>query len=62
MSPPIPVEHGSVIFIPAATATAASAAFPPAASMRCPAAAANGCVHAMMPFVECTVDRRDAKL
>lgn len=45
------------MFKAAATATAASAAFPPALSILWPASAANGCVHATMPLALCTTLR-----
>lgn len=41
----LPVDVGCVTFKAAATATAASAAFPPASRIRIPACAANGYPH-----------------
>lgn len=49
-SPPIPHEHGSVRLSIAETATAASAAFPPARSISNPASAASGWEHAIIPL------------
>ncbi|MNX94343.1 hypothetical protein D3C86_1265710 [compost metagenome] len=42
-SPPMPFMHGSTTVSAMAVASAASTALPPRASMRRPAAAANGC-------------------
>src|SRR5512142_1235350 len=61
MSPPIPVEVGSVTLRAAATATAASAALPPRDRISTPAAAASGCDAATMPPRQETGERRDAK-
>jgi len=61
MSPPIPVEVGSVTLSAAPAATAASAALPPFARISSPAAVARGCEVATIPFVEYTGERWDEK-
>src|SRR5438309_1551816 len=58
-SPPIPDICGSTTFSAAATAIAASTAFPPAASVRTPASAASGCPAATIPFRPATTGRYD---
>jgi hypothetical protein len=45
----MPVDIGSVMLSAAAMAIAASAALPPACSVRIPASAASGCEQATMP-------------
>ena len=50
----MPVEQGCVTFKAAATATAASAAFPPFFSIEIPAFAANGWVQATQPCLKST--------
>ena len=57
----MPVLPGSVMFRPAATATAASAQLPPFRSTSRPHCEASGCVHETMPFVLWTTERRDGK-
>lgn len=52
-----PVEQGSVTPNAAPTATAASAALPPACRIRRPASAARGWLHATMPRVPYTGER-----
>ena len=59
MSPPSPVEHGSVTFSAAATATAASAAFPPFSRIETPALTASGWLAATHPLRDKTGDRRE---
>ncbi|KAI7051755.1 hypothetical protein KC362_g38 [Hortaea werneckii] len=61
MSPPMPVEPGSVMLSPAATATAASAQLPPLRRISRPHCAARGCVQATMALVLWTVERREGK-
>jgi hypothetical protein len=51
------VQQGSVTLRAAATATAASAALPPACRIRRPAWVASGCEQATMPLVEYTGER-----
>lgn len=55
----MPVEHGSVTLRAAATATAASAALPPALSTLRPASAARGWLHATQPCWHSTGERRE---
>src|SRR5512143_373834 len=62
MSPPIPVEVGSLTFSAAATATAASAALPPRDRISIPAATASGCEAATIPPRQRTGERREAKV
>ena len=50
-SPPGPVIIGDTTAITAAIATQASAAVPPASSIRTPASAASGCSQATVPAV-----------
>lgn len=53
----MPVDIGSVTLSAAATATAASAAFPPISRILIPALEARGCVQHTMPLVEYTALR-----
>src|SRR5512140_907577 len=62
MSPPMPVEVGSVTLSAAATATAASAALPPRARISRPAATASGWEAATIPPRPITGELRDTKL
>ncbi len=55
----MPVLPGSVIFNPAATATAASAQLPPLRRTQRPHCEASGCVEDTMPFVLWTTERRE---
>lgn len=52
---------GSVMFSPAAMATAASAQLPPLRRISRPQALAKGCVEETMPLAEWTVERREGK-
>ncbi len=62
MSPPIPVDVGSVTFRAAPAATAASAAFPPFARISRPAAVASGWDVETMPPRPYTGERRELKI
>ena len=57
----MPVLPGSVMFRPAATATAASAQFPPLRRISRPHWVASGCVLETMPLVLWTTERREGK-
>src|SRR5688500_9779854 len=61
MSPPIPVDVGSVTLSAATAATAASAAFPPLARISSPAAVAKGWDVATIPLRPYTEERREVK-
>jgi hypothetical protein len=61
MSPPKPVEQGSVTHKAAATAMAASAALPPCLRMSTPMEDARGWLEATHPLRQTTGDRRDRK-
>ena len=62
MSPPRPVEQGSVTARAAATATAASAALPPFFRMSRPIWEASGWELATAPLVQIKGERRELKL
>ncbi len=57
----MPLLIGSVTFIAALAATAASNALPPCIKIRKPAMLANGCEVATMPFFEAMTERREGK-
>jgi hypothetical protein len=61
MSPPMPVDAGSVTLSAAPAATAASAALPPFARISSPAAVARGCDVATIPLRPYTGERRELK-